>query len=162
MIEIRPGIPADAEAIARIAMDAQAPHAEAHPDVFKPPSSACFAPEEIRALMASPGRTFVVASQDGAVVGYVYAEVQQRPDTGVRYAAVQLYVHQMGVLDSFRRRGIGSQLLIALRDLARARGISRLALDVWRFNARARSFYEAHGFQVYQEKMWAATDIIPG
>ena len=112
--------------------------------------------------MASPGRAFIVAMDGDAVVGYAYAEVQRRPDTAVRFAAVQLYVHQMGVLEAFRGRGVGSRLLLALRDIARARGISRLALDVWRFNSHARSFYESHGFQVYQEKMWAATDVLPG
>ncbi len=161
MIEIRPAMPADAEAIALVAVDAQAPHAEAHPGVFKPPSSECFPPAEIRALMASPDRAFVVATYGDAVVGYAYAEVQRRPDTAVRFATVQLYVHQMGVLTPFRGQRIGSELLLALRDLARARGISRLALDVWRFNSRARSFYEAHGFEVYQERMWAATDALP-
>jgi GNAT superfamily N-acetyltransferase len=64
----------------------------------------------------------------------------------------------MGVLDAFRGRGIGSQLLGALRDLASIRKIPQLALDVWRFNSRARAFYQARGFQVYQEKMWVMTD----
>ena len=56
----------------------------------------------MRALMTSPDRSFVIAMDGEVVVGYAYAEVQRRPDTAVRFATVQLYVHQIGVLKPFR------------------------------------------------------------
>jgi GNAT superfamily N-acetyltransferase len=157
MIEIRPATPGDAVAISRVVEDTQAIHAAAHPDVFKPATADCFPPDAIRSLMGSPDHLFFVAVDAGDVVGYSYAEIQRRPESGFKFAALQMYVHQMGVRDAHRGRGIGSGLLSAVRDSARARGITHLALDVWTFNERARQFYVDHGFQPYQERLWIDT-----
>jgi len=154
MIEIRAATPDDAVAVSRVVQDTQAMHAAAHPDVFKPATADCFPPEAIRSLMESPDHLFFVAAEGTDVVGYTYAEIQRRPDSGFKFAAVQIYVHQMGVRDAHRGRGIGSRLLDAAQGAARARGITRLALDVWTFNERARQFYVDHGFQPYQERLW--------
>jgi GNAT superfamily N-acetyltransferase len=158
VIEIRLGVFADAEAISMIAADVQAVHAAAHPGVFKPPSTDCFPETEIRALMASPDRSFFVALDGDRAVGYAYAEVQRKADSAIKFATVHLHLHQMGVLAGSRGRGIGSQLLGAIRDLAKALKISQLTLDMWHFNSLARAFYEVHGFRVVQERMWATTE----
>lgn len=160
MIEIRPATPGDAGAISRVVQNTQAIHAAAHPGVFKPATADCFPPDAIRSLMGSPDHLFFVADNDGDVVGYTYVEIQRRPDSGFKFAAVQMYVHQMGVRDAYRGRGIGSRLLGAVRDSARAHGITHLALDVWTFNERARQFYVDHGFQPYQERLWIDMETV--
>jgi DNA-binding beta-propeller fold protein YncE len=45
-------------------------------------------------------------------------------------------------------------LLTALHSVAAAEWVDRLELDVWSFNARARTFFARHGFVVYNERMW--------
>lgn len=51
------------------------------------------------------------------------------------------------VRDSFRGRGIGTQLLNAIKDTARVRGCSTVRLDVIDSNVRARALYERQGFE---------------
>lgn len=156
--DIRSAVAGDAEAIAAITVEVQALHAAAFPALFKPPRADTFPLDAIRALLLDPDHLFVVAAEEEgggtAVVGYAYAEVQRRPETSFRYGAVELYVHQMGVRGDRRGRGIGARLLAALREAARARGIARVALNVWTFNERARAFYRAHGFVPFQERLW--------
>lgn len=161
MIEIRPATPGDAVAISRVVQDAQAIHAAAHPDVFRPASADCFPPDAIQSLMGSPDHLFFVADDDGDVVGYTYVEIQRRSESGFKFAAVQMYVHQMGVRDAHRGLGIGSRLVGAVRDSAGANGITHLDLDVWTFNERARQFYLDHGFQPYQERLWIEVGALP-
>jgi ribosomal-protein-alanine N-acetyltransferase len=64
----------------------------------------------------------------------------------------------MGVLPPARRHGLGTALLNAAREFAREAGITRLALDVWAFNADAREFYEQHGFVVMRQELWTTVD----
>lgn len=48
-------------------------------------------------------------------------------------------------------RGIGSEMVRFIEDQARARGLSRLWLQVWQGNPRARALYERLGFQFERE-----------
>jgi GNAT superfamily N-acetyltransferase len=150
MIEIRAATPDDAVAISRVVQDTQAIHAAAHPDVFKPASADCFPPEAIRSLMGSPDHLFFVAADGSDVVGYTYAEIQRRPDSGFKFAAVQMYIHQMGVRDAHRGRGIGPDFGAAMARRMESPRRSRRPT----FNERARQFYVNHGFQPYQERLW--------
>ncbi len=49
---------------------------------------------------------------------------------------------------SWRRQGIGERLLLALLDLARARGAHEATLEVRPSNGPARRLYEKYGFRV--------------
>lgn len=53
------------------------------------------------------------------------------------------HIGRMAVVESWRRRGVGSALLAALLRAARSRGIRRVRLNA---QARAMSFYLRHGF----------------
>ena len=55
-----------------------------------------------------------------------------------------LYVEDLFIVESERRRGAGRALLAALARIAHERGWSRIDLSVLDWNP-ARSFYEAHG-----------------
>lgn len=53
----------------------------------------------------------------------------------------------MYVEGSVRRRGIGSRLLRACLDWARAEGVHKVVLEVWPHNAPAIALYEKFGFE---------------
>jgi predicted GNAT family N-acyltransferase len=59
------------------------------------------------------------------------------------------YIGRMAVLAPWRGRGVGGALLVALVDLARARGHSRAILNA---QAQAMPFYERHGFAATGEQ----------
>ena len=54
----------------------------------------------------------------------------------------------MGVVAAHRERGIGSALMQATLDDARARGLTRIELTVRIDNERAKRLYEKFGFVV--------------
>ena len=61
-----------------------------------------------------------------------------------------LNVHDLAVLPDFRGRGIGRALLVAAEGLARARGCTKLTLEVREDNARARGLYHERGFRDFE------------
>ena len=77
----------------------------------------------------------------------------RRAQSEFRNPETSIYVHQIGVREDSRGRGIGTALLGFIEERATAIGASAIGLDYWVFNACARSFFEARGFSPSQVKM---------
>jgi predicted GNAT family N-acyltransferase len=96
-------------------------------------------PREIEMDEFDPKSLHALAVQDGEAVG----TARLLPDG---------HIGRMAVLKPWRGRGIGSRLLVAMVQAARARGESRVALSA---QVHALGFYRAQGFQaegpVYEE-----------
>lgn len=58
----------------------------------------------------------------------------------------------IAVGDDFQGRGIGSQLLLNLIDLAQINGVDKLFLDVYSNNQKAVSLYKKYGFKLVHAK----------
>ena len=56
-------------------------------------------------------------------------------------------IEDLFVSPGYRSRGVGSQLMDAIENLARRQGYSRVGLGVGVENVRARSLYERRGYQ---------------
>jgi GNAT superfamily N-acetyltransferase len=96
---------------------------------------------------ARPVAEALLAEEDGAAVGFAlffptYSTFLTKPG---------LWLEDLFVLESHRRRGIGLALLEALRRLAEARGCGRLEWSVLDWNADAIAFYERFGAKVHAE-----------
>jgi ribosomal protein S18 acetylase RimI-like enzyme len=151
---IRRATRADAEAVSSLNAVVQSLHAEALAFRFKPPGPATFPPAEAAALIGKPETIMFVAEMDGLPVGYVYAEHMQRPETPFTYAHELIYIHHISVKPEFRAKDMGEALLDAVRAAAAERKIELITLDVWSFNASARSFFRRNGFRIYNERLW--------
>ena len=55
----------------------------------------------------------------------------------------------VAVAPSFRRRGLGEELMLALENYAKNKGAERLLLEVREGNIPARGLYEKQGFVAY-------------
>jgi putative acetyltransferase len=57
-------------------------------------------------------------------------------------------IKSMHTVPAYRRRGVGSAILLHIIDAARAMGMSRLSLETgsWEYFAPARALYKRHGF----------------
>ena len=62
-----------------------------------------------------------------------------------------LYIDALASDERFRRRGVGTALLDASAERARALGLRKLALDTGAANAPARALYERYGFRLTGE-----------
>ena len=153
-ISVRRATEADAESISALNTDVQALHAAAMPSRFKPPESGSFSAREVSALLAERENLLFLAHVDGEAAGYAYAEIIRRPETSLTYSSEMLHVHHIGVGSSFRRQGVGSALLNAVRAAGLDKGITLLTLDVWSFNEAARAFFRRQGFDPYVERLW--------
>jgi class 3 adenylate cyclase len=142
---------ADAPDIARLALEVQAVHVEAHPELFKPGGAE--RADAIAARMNDALQLYWIATLDGRAVGYAHARVVDEPESVWRFAARTIVLDQMGVSAPHRSRGIGSALWYAVRDTAMAERAERVILNVWAFNRAARRFYERIGFLPHHERL---------
>lgn len=80
----------------------------------------------------------LLAELEGHVVGY--AAVVRIPKGDARHGF--LYVDELHVLQAYRRRGVATQLLKAVRDLAAGEGYAGVRLLVRPSNVAARALYQ--------------------
>ena len=97
-------------------------------------------PAEVAEWLASE-LPFVVAEDDGAVVGW--ARAQAYADRCVYAGVAEFGVYVAG---RARGRGIGSTLLNRLADEAEAAGLHKLTSRVFTTNAASRALHRACGF----------------
>ncbi len=98
-----------------------------------------------------PGDLGVVALDDASpgepVLGAVWARCLPSAAAGYGWVADDVPELSMAVVPQARGRGVGSALLVACLDRARAEGRRALSLSVEDGNAAARALYERHGFR---------------
>ena len=145
-ISVRVASAADIDTIVRLNRDVQRLHAELEPSFFK----ANVDNEEIAAFFAaklvlSENHIRLADGVDGPD-GYVWFEVQARPETPLTLARKRIYIHHLTVQASARRRRIASALLRQVEAEALICGITSIVLDTWAANGAARSFFAACGF----------------
>jgi len=105
---------------------------------------ACFAPgisyprEELRGFIGNRRSRTWVAEENGEVIGFLIAE---------RQAQRAAHLVTIDVVDSWRRRRVGSLLMDAAENWARERKLLLVYLEAAENNAPARSFYEARGYR---------------
>jgi ribosomal-protein-alanine N-acetyltransferase len=80
---------------------------------------------------------YIVARWGGEIVGFA----------GMWLLVDEAHVTTFATSRIWRRRGIGERLLLALLDLARARGAHEATLEVRPSNTAARRLYEKYGFR---------------
>ena len=97
-------------------------------------------PEMARRFLDDPSHHIAVAIDEGTVVGVATANEYLHPDK-----PVQIWVNEMGVATSHRRRGIGTRLLKCILDLAKARGFEEIWLGTEDDNEPARALYQSAG-----------------
>jgi shikimate dehydrogenase len=143
----------DAERIAALTVDVQRLHADALPQLFKAPGPR-FLVEELREWLNDANRIFLVAERGAEMVGYLFLEVQQRPESESTYARHRLHIEHIAVKPAYQQQGYGEQLMAAAKAIAQAQGITTISLQVWHFNTKAQDFFASQGFVPAGHTMW--------
>ena len=81
-----------------------------------------------------------VAIEDERVVGW--CDVFPKPRATLKHSGIL----GMGVIEGYRGRGVGSELMSATLHAAKARGLTRIELTVRVDNERAKRLYERFEF----------------
>lgn len=106
------------------------------PDVF----DHAVRPELLTRFLANDMNHLVVAVRDGEVVGMASGISYVHPDK-----PLQMFVNEVGVADSQRRRGIGARLVQFLLEHARRIGCEEAWVATEIDNLPARALYAATG-----------------
>lgn len=69
-----------------------------------------------------------------------------------RLKDTELYIGSIAVAEHYRGKGIGTQLLNAVNDLAKNNGFDSIILDVVDTNPRAFDLYKRHGYEVIKKR----------
>jgi aminoglycoside 6'-N-acetyltransferase I len=98
-------------------------------------------PARAAEFLADPRHHLVVAIEDGQVVGFVSAVHYVHPDK----PRPELWINEVGVAETHRRRGLATQLLRSLFDVARDLGCTEAWVLTDRDNTAAMRLYAATG-----------------
>ena len=143
----------DLSIIAEILVATQNAHVSAYPLRYVP-ISLSDAKSNLLERLDSPG--FVVAEQDGVVVGYVIYNFVVTEPTKILRERQYCYLQQIGVDVQKRSGGIGYKLIEHVKSESLRQGIDDIELDVWAFNTGGQEFFEKAGFEPYGFKMKAS------
>jgi len=95
-------------------------------------------------FLRRPGNEFyVAATREGAMAGYVWFGVSERPFSGIKVG----WIYDIEVVPEHRGRGIGEALMRHALKVSKERGFSQTGLMVNQKNEVAWSLYEKLGFQ---------------
>ncbi len=136
--------PSDREAVNRLAAEVHAMHIAWRPDIYRVTEE--LYPEE-RFLEAIRNRELYVARLNGVTVGYAAVSIRSIDWNGMVPRKVML-VNEVCVEQQCRGQGIGQQIMLELRALARAFRCTDLQLSVYPQNDDAVGFYQKCGFMI--------------
>ena len=151
-MDVRPATRDDLDALASLRPYVHDKHARAHPDNFKL-TTAEAARDEAEAWLGQPNTYVLLATLDGEPIGYLRAEIFDRPERELMHRRRILYIDQIALKDGRRGRGHGKRLLAAGVALARELDIAIVELDVYHFNKDARAFFVSQGFAPSRERL---------
>ena len=98
--------------------------------------------DEVRAMLADPAVTLMVAELDGEVLGCCYTRREPADAEGVTRAELGLFaVHPRA-----QSRGLGGMLLEAQAEAQRDAGAQVLLIQVLQSRPELHAWYERHGF----------------
>lgn len=108
-------------------------------NVTEPPAT----DEMLAELLRRADFHVVAALREGALIGGLTAYEL----TMYTHDATELFVYEVGVLEAYRRQGVGRALVEWARQLCQARGFSALYIPAMADDARAVAFYAACGLK---------------
>jgi len=151
-VQIRRATPADRAAIGRLWQEMMAYHCTLDPEVFALAEDAlsCWL-EWLDTILPEENRVVLVAEVDGKPVGYVHGTVGETPPVYAqrKHGAIV----EISVTASWRRRGVGGQLVGALFDWFRQRGLAEVRLGRSAHNPLATAFWREMGFEPHMVQM---------
>ena len=145
---VRFALPQDAEEINVLRKEVNDLHVAGRPNHFK----AGFGKElqdHVYMYLAGGFGYAAVDEEEGQIIGMVMVDYIDRPESPYRYAERYAHIAEICVDEKHRRQGVGKRLLDFVKADAKAKGFSRIELDVWAFND-ALAFYEAEGYTVFR------------
>jgi ribosomal protein S18 acetylase RimI-like enzyme len=127
-------------------------HADGRPDIFKNGAKK-YTTEELEGIIADDITPIFVYEEDGMVMGYAFCVYQITLESEQLHARKVLYIDDLCVDESYRRKHIGEKLYHHVLDVAKENGCDSVTLNVWRVNPSAEKFYQRMGMEPLKTMM---------
>ncbi|MGF2615844.1 GNAT family N-acetyltransferase [Rossellomorea aquimaris] len=127
-------------------------HAEARPDKYKRTEETLDKTYYDELISSSDSKVYIVEDQ-GEIAGFTILKKTWPPKWDIKVQAPVVFMHDLGVKDSYRRRGIARLLFEKAVEFTKECGAVSLELGVWEFNQSAIDFYEKMGMTTQARKM---------
>ncbi len=137
----------DGDGLARCWLDAGTYYAAVNPDLFQVPEADSRELEEWLLHKTSEDTFVVVAEGDDQVVGFAVAVLQHPSPAAAKnfvreLSQTRVVVDILVVQTAYRRHGIGTRLMEAVEDWARAKEASGMLIDTYIESELSVPFYE--------------------
>ena len=129
-------------------------HVDTYPEIFKPAVNNCETIKFFEELLENENNYILIAYKDNKALGYIWAELQKRPENPLLHEYNQFYIYHVSVHKDFKGQGIGKALFEEIETVAKKQGITNIALDVWEFNKESQEIFKKLGFAAYNINMW--------
>ncbi|MBO4423801.1 MAG: GNAT family N-acetyltransferase [Clostridia bacterium] len=127
-------------------------HGKGRPDIFVPGASK-YGAEDVLKLIEDEKTRLITATQDGEVLGYLIAKLQDAPSGPHLRRIRTFYIDDLCVKPDRRGTGVGAALFSEAKRIAEELGCDRIDLNVWAFNEDAIKFYRKMGLTVSRMHM---------
>ena len=125
-VEVRAALEVDLDALIQLNHVVQSLHAVLYPGDFTQMVDPCAVRSFFAARLAGPKSAIGIAEADRVPVGYVWFEVQARPETPFTPPRHRIYVHHIAVAPEARRRGIATALMHYVEHQAASEASTKL------------------------------------
>lgn len=107
--------------------------------------------EVFKKLMKNENFIFLLLEDNHEAVGYAWIEIRYYPENTFKKGYKSVFVHQISVVQTKRKKGYGTSLMEHIYRLANDKDIDLVELDYWFDNNIAKEFYKKHNFVKYRE-----------
>ncbi len=94
--------------------------------------------------MVNDKSIFYVVEDESKIVGFLLGYIENYP---VRTINPIAELENIFVIESYRNKGIGTELMQKFKEDAKKHGVKRLKVHLYAANEEAKNFYRKHGFQ---------------
>lgn len=126
-------------------------HCEIRSDFYKAPP-ADFYLNTLEKQFENDNNHIIVDEESGIITAYAIFFVFEKGDE-ICFDMKRCFIDQFAVRSSFRRKGVGTQLMDYIKSFAHTENCTALDLGVWYENATAMDFYKSFGFKPRTVKM---------
>jgi len=145
-LEIRPATADDRQAIGRLWQELMTFHAALDPTEFTVKEGALSLwLEWLDSNIEGEDSAVLVADAGGEIVGYILGRVGERPPVYQDRALGE--IHEISVTQTWRRRGVGRQLVAGLLDWFHERDLTRIRVSAAACNPTSNAFWRAMRFE---------------
>ena len=137
----------DIDDMLRLLTEVNMVHHNIRPDLFKGPATKYSREELEQKIQVEEDPIFVFTDDNGQVLGYMFCESQEVPESPLRTHIRTLYIDDLCVYETARGQHVGRQLYEYALEYARAKGFYNVTLHVWGGNDSALKFYQKMGMQ---------------